>query len=293
LADNVESKPVFSLKDIDNKDVGRPTMNGGVSVLIGNPKFSLSSSIAGISRSVVDSDSVGNFSVLDAMPIMLRNLDESRGLSLNPLPGSQKEVEEINTLLQKNGLTTTLLTQENATETALKAIKKPKIMHLATHGYFLANSRNGTAGLSRGVVERNPMLRSMLFFAGAQATLDKKNNPKSEGDDGILTAYEAQNMDLEGTELVVLSACQTAQGKLQNGEGVYGLQRALRIAGAQNIILSLWDVDDAVGRTFMKIFYEKWLGGMSKSAAFRFAQLEIKKGYPQPFYWAGFVLVGE
>jgi CHAT domain-containing protein len=300
LADNIEIKPVFSLKDFSTvdggrttADGGRTTADGGISVLVGNPMFSLSAGIAGVSRSVVDSDSVCNVSVLDAMPIMLRNLDESRGLSLNPLPGSQKEVEEINALLQKNGLKTTLLTQENATETALKAIKKPKIMHLATHGYFLANSRNGTAGLSRGVVERNPMLRSMLFFAGAQATLDKKNNQNSEGDDGILTAYEAQNMDLEGTELVVLSACQTAQGKLQNGEGVYGLQRALRIAGAQNIILSLWDVDDAVGSIFMKTFYEKWLGGMSKSDAFRFAQLEVKKSNPQPFYWAGFVLVGE
>jgi CHAT domain-containing protein len=300
LADNIEIKPIFSLKDLATADSGqrtgngrRETINGVVSVLVGNPRFSLSTAIAGNTRSLTEIDTLGTVSVLDAMPIMLRNLDESRGLSLNPLPGSQKEVEEINALLQKNGLKTTLLTQENATETALKAIKKPKIMHLATHGYFLANSRNGTAGLSRGVVERNPMLRSMLFFAGAQATLDKKNNPKSEGDDGILTAYEAQNMDLEGTELVVLSACQTAQGKLQNGEGVYGLQRALRIAGAQNIILSLWDVDDTVGRLFMRTFYEKWLGGMSKSDAFRFAQLEIKKAYPQPFYWAGFVLVGE
>jgi CHAT domain-containing protein len=293
LADNVEIRPVFSLKDITTASGEQMTKATGVSVLVGNPNFSLSTSIAGTSRSLNETDSVTTVSVLDAMPIILRNLDESRGLSLNPLPGSQKEVEEINVLLQKSGLKTTLFTQENATETAIKAIKKPKIMHLATHGYFLANSRNGTAGLSRGVVERNPMLRSMLFFASAQATLDNKNNSKSEGDDGILTAYEAQNMDLEGTELVVLSACQTAQGKLQNGEGVYGLQRALRIAGAKNIILSLWDVDDAVGRIFMKTFYEKWLGGMSKSDAFRDAQLDIKKTNPQPFYWAGFILVGE
>jgi CHAT domain-containing protein len=293
LADKLEIKPVFSLRESSTLHREPSAVNREPSIFVGNPKFSLSSAIVSNSRSVVETDSVADNSVLDPLPIMLRNLDESRGLTLAPLPGSQKEVEEITALLQKNGLQFNLLTQENATESALKAVKKPKIMHLATHGYFLANSRNGTAGLSRGVVERNPMLRSMLFFAGAQATLDKKNNSKSEGDDGILTAYEVQNMDLEGTELVVLSACQTAQGKLQNGEGVFGLQRALRIAGAQNIILSLWDVDDAVGRIFMRTFYEKWLGGMSKSAAFRFAQLEVKKAYPQPFYWAGFVLVGE
>ena len=133
------------------------------------------------------------------------------------------------------------------------------------------------------------MLRSMVFFAGAQNTLNHQPVGK---EDGILTAYEAQNLQLEGTELVVLSACQTAQGKIQNGEGVYGLQRALRIAGAQAVLLSLWDVDDKVGREFMTIFYEKWLGGTGKADAFRAAQLAVKKKHPKPFYWAGFVLIG-
>ena len=150
--------------------------------------------------------------------------------------------------------------------------------------------RSGAAGLSRPLLESNPMLRSMVFFAGAQNTLNHQPVGK---EDGILTAYEAQNLQLEGTELVVLSACQTAQGKIQNGEGVYGLQRALRIAGAQAVLLSLWDVDDKVGREFMTIFYEKWLGGTGKADAFRAAQLAVKKKHPKPCYWAGFVLIGE
>jgi CHAT domain-containing protein len=128
----------------------------------------------------------------------------------------------------------------------------------------------------------------MVFLAGAQNALDRK---PVGGEDGILTAYEAQNLQLDGTELVVLSACKTGQGKIQNGEGVYGLQRALHIAGAKAVLLSLWDVDDKVGREFMVLFYEKWLGGMMKTEAFRATQMEIRKKHPLPFYWAGFILM--
>lgn len=284
LAEKIDIRPVFSLRDI-----GQQTPNltqNRTALLVGNPAFSTQNEqgtdVASRSRSLTETDSLP----------LLRALSELRGLHLEPLPGSQKEVEELSSLLQRNGWQTTLVTGENASETAVKSVQNPKLVHLATHGYFLSNERSGTAGLSRGVVQRNPMLRSMLFFAGAQNTLDRKSGPTPDGDDGVLTAFEAQNLDLAGTELVVLSACQTALGKLQNGEGVYGLQRALRIAGAQNLLLSLWDVDDAVGREFMRIFYEKWLGGADKAAAFRAAQLAIKAKYPQPFYWAGFVLIG-
>ncbi len=297
LAENMDIRPVFSLRDIEN--VGRvlnPSDVRKTAFLAGNPTFSTrnetETGVASRSRSLVETDSFPPVSATDPMPILLRDFSETRGLRLEPLPGSQLEVEEISKLLAKNGWQTTSLTGDEATETAVKSARNPAILHLATHGYFLANERSGTAGLSRGLVERNPMLRSMLFFAGAQKTLDRKSNSKNDGDDGVLTAFEAQNLNLENTELVVLSACQTAQGKVQNGEGVYGLQRALRIAGAQTILLSLWDVDDVVGREFMLVFYEKWLGGMGKAEAFRAAQLAVKARWPEPFYWAGFVLVG-
>jgi CHAT domain-containing protein len=288
VADQLEVLPVFNLKAIGG---GRQTMDGGRdAVLMGSPQFLLSNEGETAMRSVTET--------VDSS-LVAGETRELRGLKLAPLPGSQQEVADLSGLLQRNGWETTLRTGEAADEAAVKSVKSPRLLHLATHGYFLANERSGTAGLSRGEVERNPMLRSMLFFAGAQNTLDGQALPQNlptatpnpQLDDGILTAYEVQNLDLKNTELVVLSACQTARGKVQNGEGVYGLQRALRIAGASSLLLTLWDVDDRVGQAFMRHFYEKWLGGSTKAEAFRWAQQQVRSQWPQPFYWAGFVLV--
>lgn len=292
LADRYTFRPVFSLKDILNTK--EQEANEKTAFLLGNPTFSSQNdsepAIASRTRAVTETEiDTSNYNIYSPLGT-LRDLDATRGIDLKPLPGSQKEVDDLAILLQRNGWQTTLRTGTEAREEAIKALRSPAILHLATHGYFLANERSGTAGLSRETVVRNPLLRSMLFFAGSQNTLDKK--PLDSKEDGILTAYEVQNMNLDGTELVVLSACKTGQGKVQNGEGVYGLQRALRIAGAQSLLLSLWDVDDEVGRTFMQTFYEQWLGGKSKTDAFRATQLAIKAKHPHPFYWAGFILIG-
>jgi CHAT domain-containing protein/tetratricopeptide (TPR) repeat protein len=291
VADRYDVRNVLSLKDVGvEKDPAKAQYASKTAYLVGNPTFLLKTEgdVAGITlRSI--SETPDSITKIDPFESLLRNTDEIRGLNLSPLPGSEQEVKEIAALLRKKGWKTTVETGLTAKEDAVKTQQSPTVLHLATHGYFLSNVRSGTAGLSRSVLENNPMLRSMIFFAGAQNALNKRPLDK---EDGILTAYEAQNLHLEGTEIVVLSACQTAQGKIQNGEGVYGLQRALLIAGAKSVLLSLWDVDDKVGRAFMTIFYEKWLGGMSKQEAFRAAQLEIKKKYPLPFYWAGFILIG-
>ncbi|AEE53419.1 CHAT domain-containing protein [Haliscomenobacter hydrossis] len=292
LADRYNFQPVFSLKDI-LKEPGTVVASRSA-FLLGNPAFSpeknTEAATASRSRTIENTAAdTTDYAVYNPLGI-LRDLNATRGIELKSLPGSQKEVDDLSALLQRNGWQTTLYTGTKAREEEVKSLRSPRVMHLATHGYFLANERAGTAGLSRETVVRNPLLRSMLFFAGAQNTLDRK--PLDQKDDGILTAYEVQNMNLDGTELVVLSACKTGQGKVQNGEGVYGLQRALRIAGAQNLLLSLWDVDDEVGRTFMQTFYEQWLGGKSKPEAFRYTQLAIKAKYPHPFYWAGFILIG-
>jgi CHAT domain-containing protein len=288
VADRYEVRNVFSLKDIgkDKETRGIDNYHHKTAFLAGNPAFlTKNEAIVATSRSVTaptDSLQQSNLSS------NLREFNETRGLTLSPLPGSELEVNDIAALLRKKGWQTTVATGTEANEELVKAQTNPTILHLSTHGYFLANIKSGTAGLSRRVLENNPMLRSMVFFAGAQNTLDKKPMGK---EDGILSAYEAQNLHLEGTELVVLSACKSALGQIQNGEGVYGLQRALRIAGAKAVIISLWDVDDKVGREFMLFFYKKWLDGASKAEAFRAAQLAIKKKHPLPFYWAGFVLM--
>lgn len=294
LLDRYTFYPVFSLKDILSQNV-RTQLGSKSAVLLGNPAFlpqnASANSSTSRSRSAVETIPDTNTYTLNNPIGVLRDLHATRGIELSPLPGSQKEVDQLAALFQRNAWQVSLFTGAQAREEELKSLRSPRVLHLATHGYFLANERAGTAGLSKETVVRNPLLRSMLFLAGAQNTLDKK--PLNSKEDGILTAYEVLNMNLDSTELVVLSACKTGQGKVQNGEGVYGLQRALRIAGAQSLLLSLWDVDDEVGRTFMQTFYEQWLGGKSKPEAFRYTQLAIKVKFPHPFYWAGFILIGK
>jgi len=141
------------------------------------------------------------------------------------------------------------------------------------------------------------MLRSGLFFAGANRVLQGEK-PAEDLEDGILTAYEATDLNLQGTELVVLSACETGLGKIGNGEGVFGLRRALEEAGAQAVLMSLWAVPDRETQELMTLFYGKWLAGEDKQQALHDAEMELRAtvkaryGEDRPFYWGGFVLVG-
>jgi CHAT domain-containing protein len=170
-------------------------------------------------------------------------------------------------------------------------------LHVATHGYFFPDipmedkDQTRFLGMDRQQVVQDPMLRSGLLLTGANRTLKGES---STGENGLLSAAEASLLDLRETELVVLSACETGKGEVKNSEGVYGLRKAFSDAGAQNIIMSLWRVDDKVTQEFMSRFYEIWLNDKTSiREAFNRTQLEIKAKYPQPYYWGAFILVGE
>ena len=205
---------------------------------------------------------------------------------LDELPATKTEVDKIAGILDGNGWEVKNYTGSTALEETIKESYKPRLLHVATHGFFQPDTSKGS----------NPLLRSGLMLAGAGNTLKGENKP--EGEDGILTAYEAMNLNLDNTDLVVLSACETGLGEIKNGEGVYGLQRAFKVAGAKSIIMSLWKVDDDATQELMVAFYKHWLNDAAgtesiKRNAFLKAQKELKAKYPNPYFWGAFVMVGE
>ena len=194
------------------------------------------------------------------------------------------------------------LHQDVALKQVVDETKSPRVLHLATHGFFLSDREIKTDGAGLPVQTaglEDPMLRSGLYFAGADRALAGKPSPAGL-DNGVLTAMEAGNLNLTGTELVVLSACNTGQGDVKNGEGIFGLRRALQEAGAGAVLMSLWSVPDNETRELMQLFYRKWISGMEKHQALKEAQLEIREtvklrygGRDLPYYWGSFVLVGK
>jgi CHAT domain-containing protein len=137
----------------------------------------------------------------------------------------------------------------------------------------------------------NPMVRSGLAFAGARTWLG--SIWASEEENGLLTSEEVLGLDLSGTELTVLSACDSARGDSVPGEGVFGLRRAFTVAGSQTLIMSCWPILDAVTSELMDELYERLLDGKGRAAALRFAQEKIKQDYPDPYYWGSFVCLGQ
>ena len=217
---------------------------------------------------------------------------------LCPLPGTATEVHSIGELLREKHWNVSSYQGEQALEEVVKKAANPRVLHLATHGFFLPDeqAKTGASAPSSGVVD-DPMLRSGLFFAGADRTLNMEA-PMEGMENGVLTAYEATALNLQGTELVVLSACETARGHVQYGEGVFGLGRALQEAGAEAVLMSLWSVPDRETQELMTQFYTNWLSGMDKPEALRRAEITerdvVKKRYGKdlPYYWGAFVLVG-
>jgi CHAT domain-containing protein len=218
------------------------------------------------------------------------------GNAVPPLPGTKVEIDGVSKILKASGYQVKTLTQKDATEAALKALKAPAILHIATHGYFNKDTEvaeNGAIGINMENAQANPLLRSGLLMSGAAATVAGTNNVNlSSNDNGIVTAYEVMNMDLDGTSLIILSACETGLGEVKAGEGVYGLQRAFLVAGANALIMSLWKVDDAATQQLMTNFYTNWVKTGNKQKAFKQAQIQLMTKFKEPYYWGAFTMIG-
>lgn len=227
----------------------------------------------------------------------------SRGFLTNripALPGTRREAEAI------HGLFTEAVVHlgEAATEARLLGVTHPAVLHVATHGLFVEDPATGEdeqrgfvaqpssspapAGAESAEPElQNPLTRSALVLAGAASRAGLRGD-----EDGLVTALEAATMDLDGTELVVLSACDSGRGAIGIGDGVYGLRRALVIAGAQTLVTSLWRVDDDATRDLMTAYYSRLAAGSPRGAALREASRALRARRPHPYFWAPFVSIG-
>ena len=221
------------------------------------------------------------------------------------LPGSEREGKFFKSLFPK----TQLKQGVDATEAILKQVQQPELLHIASHGYFLDpdqaaqaaieafDNRSLSLGLSDQTIspdfirQSSPLLRSMLFFSGANR---RQISPETT-DDGILTALEVSSLNLLGTKLVTLSACDTGIGAIKRGDGVFGLRRALVLAGSESQMISLWPVSDAGTRELMFKYYRRLKAGEGRSEALRNAQLSLIKNPKRnhPYFWASFIQSGE
>lgn len=279
-------------------------------LVIGNPDFDAAEPLSQIEPAVITLSSAPR-QLLSTYEERLSHIDspetaaiakkvlhtyfDQSSLHFDPLPGTAEEVAAVQRLLPQSQL----LTAAAASKTALKQVRQPYLLHIATHGFFLAGQQPQllptrdlslisapAPGLLSGVQMPHPLLRSGLALAGANTRL-------SGSTEGIVTAMEIAALDLWGTALVVLSACETGVGHVLDGEGVYGLRRALVIAGAESQVMSLWKVSDTTTRDLMIAYYERLLAGIGRAEALRQAQLAMLQSPQQhPFYWAAFIPSG-
>ena len=274
LMEQYELRLVSSTKDLLRERHSGPAMNSAV--LVGNPQFDLEAARQlALAQALAKGEEPRLLAALN--PARGLRSQEQRGTALDPVPGTRAELEAIRALLDQRGWRVQVYSEERALEEAVKRVQQPRVLHLATHGFFFSDQsapRRGPVGELPSGLE-DPMLRSGLYFAGANRARLGVAAP-AELEDGVLTAYEAMGLNLQGTELVVLSACQTGLGQVKNGEGVFGLRRALEVAGAEAVLMSLWSVPDRETQELMALFYERWLAGKDKHEALQEAQSEMR-----------------
>jgi CHAT domain-containing protein len=288
----------------------------GPALVMGGPDFDLDLSkarsatlkLAG-SAAIVDHTLYGAKQA--ALPLISRMPDPAsisrdfRGIKFQPLPGSEAEARGVASLL---GGDCVLRIGADAREADLKAVVSPRILHLSTHGFFLSDQEfrktnsleNPWADISGtswnaslpGNDWQNPLVRCGIALAGANHTSQITN---ALAEDGLLTGLEASLLNLQGTELVILSACDSGSGEVRIGEGVMSLRRAFRIAGAESVIASHWKVSDKATSQLMTEFMLRWRSGEQRAKAWREAQLSLlhSKEFSNPYFWAAFTLTGQ
>ena len=294
----------------------------GTPVVVANPQFggaaAVAAATAGGASSRVESPAASS---------QARRSSDMSNVNFSPLPGTKGEANALGAILPG----VLVLTEARASEAAVKALRAPSILHIATHGFFLPDQKHeeSNAFIARGLTlandaaaavaarGENPLLRSGLALAGANERGGA--SAPTAGEDGVLTAYEAAGLDLWGTRLVVLSACETGVGEVQNGDGVYGLRRALVLAGSESQVMTLWQVSDDATRDLMIEYYRRLQAGTGRGEALRGVQLALLSGaqkasggrnrglggepsggggrvregnWSHPFYWAAFIQSG-
>ncbi len=216
-----------------------------------------------------------------------------------PLPGTRQEAQIIQRLLPQ----AQLYLGAEATKQRLLHLPTPGVLHLATHGFFLEDAPVPEG--SRAVVHfgalgedtlaprpSDPLLRSGLVLVSARAAPGASRSTQPSPDSALVTALELAGLNLWGTQLVVLSACDTGRGDVKLGQGVYGLRRAFVVAGAETVVMSLWKVDDETTSMLMEAYYRNLLAGQGRAAALREAMRALRQTLPHPYYWAPFIALG-
>ena len=226
----------------------------------------------------------------------LRGTDNERG-NWMPIEATKSELSNISNTLKDNGINVTTYEQEQANEESFKAFSgnSPDIIHIATHGFYVGNSKQAKNNeflkqLRRYSDKEQYMLISGLLMSGANNTWNGNKISKNV-EDGILTSEEISRLNLSNTKMVVLSACETANGHLTMFDGIFGLQLAFKIAGAGSIVMSLWKISDTATSVFMDLFYKNLVLEKNRHIAFRKTIKTMRKRYPDPYYWAGFIML--
>lgn len=217
-----------------------------------------------------------------------------KGLLFPRLKDTKQEADSIESVLTKKlNLSVVNYQDQKAIEEVLFSINSPRILHIATHGFFLSTEKEEVTKVTGTLLDatvinnnENPMLRSGIVLGGVNASIKEKR------DDGIVSAEKILGLKLKGTDLVVLSACETGVGDIQSGEGVFGLKRAFIMSGAKTLITSLWSVPSKETTEIMSEFYTLMAEGRTKSDALREAKVNALRKYSHPFYWGAFTLTG-